>query len=230
MLNLGRLRLLRELHQRETIAAVADALQFTPSAVSQQLAMLEREAGVRLLERAGRRVRLTDPALAAKLLTSGRGYDSSAAAGSLLHPQVWEHVSDYAGLVHGLDAPLFLHSRNRPDGVERLVAVRPVPTARYAFTSPTQSGPKWELKSQPLTFLANTGGSTQPLSCVGSTGVPLVYTSDDRVTIFAGQADASNASHFTIGYSINGHHGTLEGWLQNDDSIRLAARDGPLKR
>jgi DNA-binding transcriptional LysR family regulator len=63
MLELRRLRLLRELNQRGTIAAVADALQFTPSAVSQQLAMLEREAGVRLLERAGRGVRLTDAAL-----------------------------------------------------------------------------------------------------------------------------------------------------------------------
>ena len=63
MLDLRRLRLLRELHARGTIAAVADALQFTPSAVSQQLAMLERETGVRLLERAGRGVRLTDPAL-----------------------------------------------------------------------------------------------------------------------------------------------------------------------
>ena len=63
MLELRRLRLLRELHERGTIAAVADALRFTPSAVSQQLAMLEREAGVRLLERAGRGVRLTDPAL-----------------------------------------------------------------------------------------------------------------------------------------------------------------------
>src|SRR3954470_9398061 len=63
MLHLGRLRLLRELHDRGTIAAVADALRFTPSAVSQQLAMLERETGVRLLERAGRGVRLTDAAL-----------------------------------------------------------------------------------------------------------------------------------------------------------------------
>ena len=63
MLDLRRLRLLRELSQRGTIAAVADALQFTPSAVSQQLAMLEREAGVPLLERAGRGVRLTDAAL-----------------------------------------------------------------------------------------------------------------------------------------------------------------------
>jgi DNA-binding transcriptional LysR family regulator len=63
MLELRRLRLLRELSERGTIAAVADALQFTPSAVSQQLAMLEREAGVPLLERAGRGVRLTDAAL-----------------------------------------------------------------------------------------------------------------------------------------------------------------------
>ena len=63
MLELRRLRLLRELRERGTIAAVADALQFTPSAVSQQLAILEREAGVPLLERAGRGVRLTDAAL-----------------------------------------------------------------------------------------------------------------------------------------------------------------------
>jgi DNA-binding transcriptional LysR family regulator len=63
MLELRRLRLLRELHERGTVAGVADALQFTPSGVSQQLAVLEREAGVRLLERAGRGVRLTDAAL-----------------------------------------------------------------------------------------------------------------------------------------------------------------------
>src|SRR3954465_497229 len=63
MLDLRRLRLLRELHERGTIAAVADALQCTPSAVSQQLGILEREAGVQLLERAGRGVRLSDAAL-----------------------------------------------------------------------------------------------------------------------------------------------------------------------
>ena len=63
MLDLRRLRLLHELHARGTIAAVADALQFTPSAVSQQLAVLEREAGLPLLEPAGRGVRRTDAAL-----------------------------------------------------------------------------------------------------------------------------------------------------------------------
>jgi DNA-binding transcriptional LysR family regulator len=64
VLDLRRLRLLRELNERGTIAAVADALQFTPSAVSQQLSVLEREVGVQLLERAGRGVRLTDAGLA----------------------------------------------------------------------------------------------------------------------------------------------------------------------
>lgn len=59
MLDVRRLRLLRELAYRGTIAAVADALSFTPSAVSQQLAVLEREAGVGLIERSGRRVSIT---------------------------------------------------------------------------------------------------------------------------------------------------------------------------
>ncbi|MFC9434442.1 LysR family transcriptional regulator [Nocardia sp. NPDC057030] len=62
MLDIRKLRLLRELAHRETIAAVADALAYTPSAVSQQLSALEREAGVPLLERTGRRVALTPAA------------------------------------------------------------------------------------------------------------------------------------------------------------------------
>ncbi|MFJ3876259.1 LysR substrate-binding domain-containing protein [Streptomyces sp. NPDC090077] len=62
MLDVRRLRLLRELARRDTIAAVAEALAFSPSAVSQQLAVLEREAGLPLLERTGRRVRLTPAA------------------------------------------------------------------------------------------------------------------------------------------------------------------------
>jgi DNA-binding transcriptional LysR family regulator len=60
MLDLRRLRLLRELRERGTVAAVADAFSYTPSAVSQQLTALEREAGVPLTERVGRGVRLTD--------------------------------------------------------------------------------------------------------------------------------------------------------------------------
>ncbi|WP_262015215.1 LysR substrate-binding domain-containing protein [Micromonospora sp. Mcm103] len=59
-LDLRRLRFLREFEERGTMAAVAAALGYSPSTVSQQLALLEKEAGVRLLGRAGRGVRLTE--------------------------------------------------------------------------------------------------------------------------------------------------------------------------
>ncbi|MHA7685036.1 LysR substrate-binding domain-containing protein [Cupriavidus sp. PET2-C1] len=59
MLDVGKLRLLRELSQRQTMSAVADAVCITASAVSQQLSNLEHEAGVALIERYGRGVRLT---------------------------------------------------------------------------------------------------------------------------------------------------------------------------
>jgi DNA-binding transcriptional LysR family regulator len=59
VLDVHRLRLLRELDRRGTLAAVARALSYSPSAISQQLSQLEAEAGVPLLESAGRGVRLT---------------------------------------------------------------------------------------------------------------------------------------------------------------------------
>ncbi|GAB7039512.1 MULTISPECIES: LysR substrate-binding domain-containing protein [Catenuloplanes] len=62
MLEIRRLVLLRELAIRGTIAAVAEALNFSPSAVSQQLSQLEKETGMVLLRKAGRRLRLTPQA------------------------------------------------------------------------------------------------------------------------------------------------------------------------
>ena len=62
MLDVRRLRMLREVAARGTIAATAEALGYTPSAVSQHLIALERETGASLLERDGRSVRLTDAA------------------------------------------------------------------------------------------------------------------------------------------------------------------------
>lgn len=59
-MDVRRLRILRELADRGTITAVAEALSYTPSAVSQQLRALQAEAGVPLTEPAGRGVRLTD--------------------------------------------------------------------------------------------------------------------------------------------------------------------------
>ena len=60
MLDLRRLRILAELRRLGTVTAVADSLHYTHSAVSQQLAACERDAGTRLTERVGRRLRLTE--------------------------------------------------------------------------------------------------------------------------------------------------------------------------
>jgi DNA-binding transcriptional LysR family regulator len=59
-ISMQQLRMLREVANRRTIAAAAESLGYTASAVSQQLAALERSTGVAVLERVGRNVRLTD--------------------------------------------------------------------------------------------------------------------------------------------------------------------------
>ncbi len=59
MLDLNRIRLLREVSLHGSMSAAARNLSYSHSAISQQLAQLERETGVKLLERAGRNVQLT---------------------------------------------------------------------------------------------------------------------------------------------------------------------------
>ncbi|MFJ3624395.1 LysR family transcriptional regulator [Streptomyces iakyrus] len=94
MLDVRRLHLLRELDRRGTIAAVAEALTFTASAVSQQLSALEREAGVPLLERSGRRVVLTP---------AGRTLVTHADA---VLERLELAVSELAGAREGIGGPL----------------------------------------------------------------------------------------------------------------------------
>jgi DNA-binding transcriptional LysR family regulator len=60
MLDVKRMRVLREVAAKGSFSAAAESLAYTQSAVSQQIAALEREAGTRLVERSARGVRLTD--------------------------------------------------------------------------------------------------------------------------------------------------------------------------
>src|SRR5439155_970429 len=59
MLDVRRMRVLREVAAQGSFSAAAEALSFTQSAVSQQVAALEREAGAKLVERRARGIRLT---------------------------------------------------------------------------------------------------------------------------------------------------------------------------
>src|SRR4051812_45161081 len=61
MLDVRRLQVLCAVADHESLSAAAEALSYTPSAVSQSIVALERQLGVRLLHRSARGVRLTAP-------------------------------------------------------------------------------------------------------------------------------------------------------------------------
>lgn len=64
MLDVKRLRILREVATHGSFSAAADSLHLTQSAVSQQIAALERETGTTLIDRNRGNIRLTDPGVA----------------------------------------------------------------------------------------------------------------------------------------------------------------------
>lgn len=117
--SLHRLRLLHELERRGTVTSVASALNYTVSAVSQQLALLEREAGTPLFERRGRGLVLTEAGLVlsghartilAAVEDAGHAMESARAGGTTtLTAGVWASVATTllpAGLtVLGRDHP-----------------------------------------------------------------------------------------------------------------------------
>ncbi|NDL55898.1 LysR family transcriptional regulator [Phytoactinopolyspora mesophila] len=88
MLDVSRLRLLRTVVATGSIRASASTLGYTPSAISQQLGLLQRETGLRLLERVGRGI---EPTAAGRTL--------AAEAGSL-----FEALSRVEGVVEDLRA------------------------------------------------------------------------------------------------------------------------------
>jgi DNA-binding transcriptional LysR family regulator len=125
MVDVRRLRALRALADHGTLAAAADALHLTPSAVSQQLAALEREAGHRLLEPAGRSVRLT-PAAAVLLRHADAVFAQLEQLDSELAAQAAGAVGEvrlgaFPSAVAGLVAPAAGRLRETAPGVRLTV-------------------------------------------------------------------------------------------------------------
>jgi DNA-binding transcriptional LysR family regulator len=98
LLNIARLKVLLELHRRGTLSAVAEALSYSTSAVSQQIRQLERDVGVPVVEPVGRRLQLTPQ-------------------GAVLV----EHATRILELVEQAEADISM-SLDRPSGTVRLAA------------------------------------------------------------------------------------------------------------
>jgi DNA-binding transcriptional LysR family regulator len=92
MLDVRRLKVLREVARQGSFSAAADVLSYTQSAVSQQIAALERETGTVLVDRTRRGIRLTDAGAA--LVEHAEGIFASLAAAQ-------EEIEAIAGLRGG---------------------------------------------------------------------------------------------------------------------------------
>jgi hypothetical protein len=127
-------------------------------------------------------------------------------------PPCWRDFLMVKGTSCNGNAILFLHERRSPAGNRALVAVE--------FNG-------WgALRAWQFCYhIYRTNGST-----FGYCPIDLRHDiAPGSLKLFAGQPDQADSSHFTIGYAIGALPGVLDGWLQDDKSIRLQVRDGPAK-
>jgi hypothetical protein len=123
------------------------------------------------------------------------------------------------------DVAVFCHLRTSKSGHRRLVVVDGfmdgVPIATVVDTG---SFTKWP------TEISTTGINTpRPWHKYEVLKNPILWTwhNNPMFTLYAGQADPMDASHFTFRYIGKGVTGTIDGWLLDNEKVRFRALDGP---
>lgn len=116
-------------------------------------------------------------------------------------------------------ALLFLHERHMPNGPKRLVVV--------SFDQ--------KARSNPLSVQVMELGTFRPLyvRSYDRSGFPQFWPKPDwgsqsepskPFQIFEGRPDANDSTHFTIPYELDGQHGIVDGWLVEDQFVKLEVR------
>jgi DNA-binding transcriptional LysR family regulator len=169
MLDVRRMRVLREVAARGSFSAAAEALSFTQSAVSQQIAALEREAGTVLVERSARGVRLTD---------AGRALVGHTEAILARLAEAEAELEAIAGLRGGrlrMAAFESAGSTLMPLAIARFRARHPAVELSLSLAEPEESTP--QLKSGELELALVMEGAFR--STVADTALELVHLLDD---------------------------------------------------
>jgi hypothetical protein len=170
---------------------------------------------------------------AAALIATGGEYTRVKTGGNFNTP-VAIHVPDRLTSLAKQTSPplrlrgatLFLHARTSPAGNLRIVVVQRVPnTLVPAFV------PYTDLEIILLEPSWRTGVPQR----IDPPEVPRVLIPHDlnaltrHLRIYAGQPDDDDSSHFTIAYESHGQRGTSDGWLQDDDTVRMQVRGHPVR-
>jgi len=162
-----------------------------------------------------------DPARSNPLMASGKYVSTHPSLGrggsfALLPTPAWDVYASMQGGVGstssggGRVAPVvFLHERTSPAGHRRLVVVQ---FGRMIGTDPFN-----RLFLYPY---------ADPRTAAGQRMLEMGRTPTETTTLYAGQPDASDASHFTIDYVLNGRTETIDGWFNDDDTVSLLPRCG----
>ena len=112
----------------------------------------------------------------------------------------------------------FSHEVRSPAGHERLVVI---PIVLH------QGDTMRVIDFDYLTLIPQSIWKAWPCQVEGSSTFPPVtiqLTPDDHLLIYSGKVDPLNASHFVIPLQLNGNPGAIDGWLNDDGSIRLLRR------
>jgi hypothetical protein len=140
-------------------------------------------------------------------------FNSSSINSSTTQPAAASPWTKFNGLLSGTYTAfpeLYLHQRLTPAGERFLLCLRVINTDEEGL-----------LLEQNV---ARPGGWLRNPKMIHMSMNHLSLPSASSRVIYAGQSDPNNASHFTISYSADARPGLIDGWLENDGTIRLELR------
>ncbi len=123
-----------------------------------------------------------------------------------------------AGPARQFQTLAFLHRLRSPGGHERIVAARCIimyltsASVLQAFQCEVvEPAEFWSLSSRPKIHLGRSSGG---------------YPTHRKIEVFGGRTDPADPAHFTIAYTVEGKPGTIDGWLNDDETVKLQIRAG----
>jgi len=129
----------------------------------------------------------------------------------------WPPASKILGLTSS-PLPVFTHELVAQNGALRLVVVYGLPR----MAGWTGFSAEFEVTARVYAPAQLAAGSRMRLISSAS-------FAHRPFSFHSGRLDQTDRSHFTIAYETDRGSGTIDGWLMNDDTIKLEVRDGPLR-
>ena len=127
---------------------------------------------------------------------------------------------------YGNAAPVvFMHRRTSPSGNERFVAVQFAAVGSDTTWRRLTFMPYVENTASYFSLNRPARATPPPVN-----GLMMFREAGDGTRVLAGTPDPADASHFNIDYVHNDVSGTIDGWLNDDDSVTLAPRAGRVAR